>query len=162
MDTLDRLIAQLKAENKRLNVELQQVRLAVAALRGATSNGHRGRSASVKPSRKISVAGRRRIVDAQKSVGMHGDGNKRKEGKQGSGFFVSRSPGATDACAVTIVPSSCPRLNTPPDARRNPPNVTPTTNDGSAPHRGGKADRSAIKPRSKELIAKRPCAHGSP
>jgi hypothetical protein len=62
MDKLDRLIAQLKGENKRLEAELQQVRIAIAALRAANANGHR---ATKMPSR-MSAAARRRIASAQK------------------------------------------------------------------------------------------------
>jgi hypothetical protein len=58
MDNLDRLIAQLKAENKKLNQQLQSVRMAVSALEGASYNGNRrGR---------LSASARRRIAAAQK------------------------------------------------------------------------------------------------
>ena len=62
MDRLDQAIAALRAEGKRLEQELKQVRTAIAALQGASNNGHgiaaRGRT--------ISAAARRRIVAAQK------------------------------------------------------------------------------------------------
>jgi hypothetical protein len=65
MDNLDRLIAQLKGENKRLEAELQQVRIAIAALRGANANGYRATLAARMPSR-MSAAARKRIANAQK------------------------------------------------------------------------------------------------
>jgi hypothetical protein len=59
MDNLDRLITQLKAENKKLNQQLQCVRIAISALQGASSNGHRrGR---------LSASARKRIAAAQKA-----------------------------------------------------------------------------------------------
>jgi cell division septum initiation protein DivIVA len=64
MDKLDQAIAALKAENKRLEQELNRVRAAIAALQGAANNGR-----GIKPSsgRTISAAARRRIAAAQKA-----------------------------------------------------------------------------------------------
>jgi ABC-type transporter Mla subunit MlaD len=45
MDRLDQAVTALKAESKRLEQQLQQVRSAIAALRSASSNG-RGMTAS--------------------------------------------------------------------------------------------------------------------
>ena len=56
MDKLDKAIALLKAENRRLEKELKAVRAAIALLQRDTSNGHR---------RRMSAAARRRIAAAQ-------------------------------------------------------------------------------------------------
>lgn len=65
MDKLDQAIVALKAESKRLEQELKQVRSAIAALQGA-SNNSRGMTA-IPAGRTLSAASRKRIVAAQKA-----------------------------------------------------------------------------------------------
>jgi hypothetical protein len=65
MDKLDQAIAALKAENKRLEQELEKVRGAIAALQRIT-NGGRGITARLS-GRMMSASGRRRIAAAQKA-----------------------------------------------------------------------------------------------
>jgi hypothetical protein len=65
MDKLDQAIAALKAENKRLEQELNRVRAAIAALQGASNNG-RGITARLS-GRTISASARKRIAAAQKA-----------------------------------------------------------------------------------------------
>ena len=64
MDRLDQAIAALKAETKRLEQELTQVRAAIAALQGASNDG---RGITARLSRKLSAAARKRIAAAQKA-----------------------------------------------------------------------------------------------
>jgi len=65
MDKLDQAIVALKAENKRLERELQQVRSAIIALQGVSKNG-RGMEASLS-GWTMSASARRRIATAQKA-----------------------------------------------------------------------------------------------
>ena len=65
MDRLAQAMAALKAEKKRLEQELKQVRAAIAALQGASNNG-RGITARLS-GRKLSGSARRRIAAAQKA-----------------------------------------------------------------------------------------------
>ena len=65
MDTLDQAIAALKAENERLEQELEQVRSAITALQGVSNNG-RGITAR-RSRRTMTASARRRIVAAQKA-----------------------------------------------------------------------------------------------
>jgi hypothetical protein len=65
MDKLDHAIAMLKVENKRLEKELNQIRAAITALQGVSSNS-RGIAARLS-GRAMSASGRRRIVAAQKA-----------------------------------------------------------------------------------------------
>lgn len=59
MDKLDRAITALKAENKRLENELNAVRAAIDALQTGGRNGH-GRTLSASARRKIAAAQRTR------------------------------------------------------------------------------------------------------
>jgi hypothetical protein len=65
MDKLDQAIAALKAENKRLVQQLNQVRAAIAALRGITNNGREMKARL--SGRTMSASGRKRIAAAQKA-----------------------------------------------------------------------------------------------
>jgi hypothetical protein len=65
MDRLDQATAALKAENKRLVQQLNQVGAAIAALKGITNNG-RGMT-STRSGRTMSATGRKRIAAAQKA-----------------------------------------------------------------------------------------------
>lgn len=62
MDKLDQAIVALKAEGKRLEQELKQVRSAITALQGASNNGIARLSG-----RTLSASTRRRIAAAQKA-----------------------------------------------------------------------------------------------
>lgn len=65
MARLAQAISALKAENKRLLRELNQVRAAIAALQSASNNG-RGITARLS-SRTLSASARKRIAAAQKA-----------------------------------------------------------------------------------------------
>jgi hypothetical protein len=65
MDRLAEAISALKAENKRLEQELRQVRAAIAALQGASNNG--SSMTTRRSGRKLSASARRRIAAAQKT-----------------------------------------------------------------------------------------------
>jgi hypothetical protein len=64
MDGLAQAIAALKAENKRLEQKLQNVRVAIAALQEITNSQHRMAS---RRSRVMTATGRRRIAAAQRA-----------------------------------------------------------------------------------------------
>jgi hypothetical protein len=67
MEKLDRVIADLKMEDRRLGLELKRVRRALSVLRHmGTGNGY-GRSAGAVPRRRLSAAARKRIADAQRA-----------------------------------------------------------------------------------------------
>jgi hypothetical protein len=67
MEKLDRVITDLKMEDRRLGLELKRVRQALAVLRHlGTANGN-GRGSSVGPRRRMSAAARKRIADAQRA-----------------------------------------------------------------------------------------------
>lgn len=67
MDTFDQALAALKAENKRLERKLNQIRAAIAALQGGRNNTHRYAVIGRQVSRTLSPSARRRIVAAQKA-----------------------------------------------------------------------------------------------
>ena len=62
MQNLNRVIADLQSENRRLESELARVRGALAALRGLS-----GKTITLTPRRRLSVAARKRIADAQRA-----------------------------------------------------------------------------------------------
>lgn len=64
MENFNRLIADLKSEDRRLGMELKRVRQALAALRGL-GNGHGMGGPQVR--RRLSAAARKRIADAQRA-----------------------------------------------------------------------------------------------
>ena len=70
MATLTRVVTELQSAKSRLEKELEQIGEAIGALTGSNGRG-RGRrritKAIVRPRRQISVAGRRRIAEAQKA-----------------------------------------------------------------------------------------------
>jgi hypothetical protein len=65
MDKLDQAITALKAENKRLEKQLNQVRGAITALQGISNNGRR--VTATLSGRTMSASARRRIAAAQKA-----------------------------------------------------------------------------------------------
>jgi hypothetical protein len=65
VDRIDQAIAALKAETRRLEQELKQVRAAITGLEGASNNG-RGITARLS-GRTLSASARRRIAAAQKA-----------------------------------------------------------------------------------------------
>jgi hypothetical protein len=66
MEKLDRVISDLKMEDRRLGLELKRVRRALAELRHVgTANGN-GRGAP-RTRRRMSAAARKRIADAQRA-----------------------------------------------------------------------------------------------
>ncbi len=67
MSTLDQVLAELKAEDNRLENQLKQVRSAIAALQGISSNGSRRSATRIVKRRKMSAWARRRIAAAQKA-----------------------------------------------------------------------------------------------
>jgi hypothetical protein len=64
MDNLNRVLGDLKSENRRLEGELKRVRSAISVLRGLSLTNGR---ASGRPRRKLSAAARKRIADAQRA-----------------------------------------------------------------------------------------------
>ncbi len=78
MDKLDQAIVALKAEGKRLEEELTQVRSAIAALQGINNNGRRMTAGHAR--RTISAAARKRIVAAQRSRWSKWRAAQRKKG----------------------------------------------------------------------------------
>ena len=62
MQNLNRVIAGLQSENRRLESELARVRGALAALRGLS-----GKGITLAPRRRLSAAARKRIADAQRA-----------------------------------------------------------------------------------------------
>ncbi|HUK24505.1 MAG TPA: hypothetical protein VLV49_07995 [Terriglobales bacterium] len=67
MEKLERVIADLKLEDRRLGMELKRVRRALSVLRHlGSTNGH-GRVAGAGPRRRLSAAARKRIADAQRA-----------------------------------------------------------------------------------------------
>jgi hypothetical protein len=64
VSTLDQVLAELKSENSKLENQLKQVRTAIAALQGISSNGHERRNGN---RRTMSLSARRRIAAAQKA-----------------------------------------------------------------------------------------------
>jgi hypothetical protein len=67
METFNRLIADLKMEDRRLELELKRVRRALAVLRGLGANGSGQVVAGLRPRRRLSAAARKRIADAQRA-----------------------------------------------------------------------------------------------
>ena len=76
MSTLDQVLADLKSENNRMENQLKQLRSAIAALQGISSNSRQRRngnghtisaSASNGTRRTMSASARRRIAAAQKA-----------------------------------------------------------------------------------------------
>jgi hypothetical protein len=65
MDRLDQAITALKAENNRMEQELEKVRSAIAALQGITDNS--GKITARLSGRMMSASGRRRIAAAQRA-----------------------------------------------------------------------------------------------
>ena len=67
MNRFDQALAALKAENKRLERKLNQIRAAIAALQGGSNNTHRYAVMRRKVSRTLSPSARKRIAAAQKA-----------------------------------------------------------------------------------------------
>jgi hypothetical protein len=66
METFNRLIADLKMEDRRLGQELKRVRRALAVLRGL-GNANGNGMAGPRVRRRLSAAARKRIADAQRA-----------------------------------------------------------------------------------------------
>jgi len=66
MPNLAKVLAALTKEHKRLQGELQNVDAAITALRGVNGGG-RGLSSVARTQRRLSVAARKRIANAQKA-----------------------------------------------------------------------------------------------
>jgi hypothetical protein len=67
VDRFDQALAALKAESKRLERKLNQIRAAIAALQGGSNNTHGYAVIGRKISRTLSASARKRIAAAQKA-----------------------------------------------------------------------------------------------
>lgn len=67
MNTLDQVLAELNAESNRLESQLKQVRSAMVALQGISSDGSRTSASRTLKRRTMSTSARRRIAAAQKA-----------------------------------------------------------------------------------------------